>query len=88
MSNELALFPAAELELQQVDTSRGRRRRYRIAPCLSLFGGHALLITWGSLGKRPRVRLETFPNEGDRHARWQELLARRVAHGYRIEPRS
>lgn len=86
MSNELALLPTAAVELQQIDPSRRRRRRYHIAPCRSLFGDHGLLITWGSMGRRPRVRLETFASDRDRHARWRELLARRAAHGYRIEP--
>lgn len=85
MTSQLALFPTAALELQQVDTARRRRRRYHLAPCLSLFGDQGLLITWGSVGKRPRVRLETFATDRDRHARWHELLARRVAHGYRIQ---
>lgn len=86
MTSQLALFPTAALELQQIDTARRRRRRYHLAPCPSLFGDHGLLITWGSMGKRPRVRLETFTSERARHTRWQELLARRVSHGYRIQP--
>ena len=86
MTNQLALFPAAPLELQQIDTARRRRRRYHLAPCQSLFGDVGLLITWGRMGKQPRVRLETFASDGARHARWQELVARRVSHGYRIQP--
>jgi predicted DNA-binding WGR domain protein len=88
MTGQLALFPTAALELQQIDTARRRRRRYHLAPCLSLFGDPGLLITWGSMGKRPRLRLETFSSTDDQHTRWQTLLARRVAHGYRIQSQS
>lgn len=77
-----------ELELRQVDPKRCRARRYRIAECSSLFGESALLITWGRIGGRTRVRLETFASRTELDARWHELLARRDAHGYIEEARS
>jgi predicted DNA-binding WGR domain protein len=70
------------LEFRQVDPARGRSRRYRLAESRSLFGELALLITWGRIGAQPRVRVETFASEVARVARWEELLARRSAHGY------
>jgi predicted DNA-binding WGR domain protein len=73
------------LELRQVDPMRHRARRYHIAECRSLFGEHGLLITWGRIGGPARVRLETFTSEDELDGRWQELIARRSAHGYRIQ---
>lgn len=79
-----------ELELRQIDPSRGRARRYHLARSRSLFGECAILITWGRIGRPARVRMETFANEAKLRARWRELLARRHAHGYerRLEPSS
>lgn len=73
-------FP--ELELRQVDPARGRARRYHLARSRSLFGERAILITWGRIGRPARVRIETFGSEAKLQKRWQELLARRRAHGY------
>jgi len=74
------------LELRQVDPVRHRVRRYHIAECRSLFGEHSLLITWGCIGRRARIRLETFGSAAKLDERWHELLARRGSHGYIIQP--
>ena len=76
------------LELRQIDPARGRARRYHLAESQSLFGDLAIFISWGRIGKPPRVRLETFANEAARSTRWDELLARRNAHGYVLHPSS
>jgi predicted DNA-binding WGR domain protein len=81
MSTTLTRF---NIELRQVDPSRGRARRYHLAEARSLFGELALFISWGRIGRAPRVRLETFATEAALHARWEELLARRAAHDYRL----
>jgi len=73
------------LELRQVDPMRRRARRYHIAECRSLFGERGLLITWGRIGGPARVRLETFTSEDELDGRWRELIARRSAHGYRVQ---
>jgi predicted DNA-binding WGR domain protein len=80
------LMSRPALELQQVDRACGRARRYHVAESRSLFGELALLITWGRIGSKPRVRLETFASESELSARWNELLARRNAHGYVARP--
>ena len=67
---------------RHIDPSRARARRYHLSECRSLFGERALLITWGRIGKRPHVRLETFRTEAALEARRAELQARRQAHGY------
>jgi predicted DNA-binding WGR domain protein len=74
--------PIRALELRQLEPKRGRARRYHMAKCHSLFGDLSLLITWGRIGGPTRVRLETFTSVDRLEARWEELLARRIAHGY------
>jgi predicted DNA-binding WGR domain protein len=71
-----------EVELRQVDRVRGRARRYHVSKARSLFGEAGLLITWGRIGSRARVRLETFASEAELTARWRELITRRTSHGY------
>jgi predicted DNA-binding WGR domain protein len=73
-----------ELELRHIDPRRNRARRYHLSKCRSLFGELSILITWGRIGARPRLRLETFRNEATRSARWHGLLARRSSHGYQV----
>jgi predicted DNA-binding WGR domain protein len=84
MNPDTPSIPA--LELQQIDPARRRARRYHMSLCRSLFGEHGLLITWGRVGKQPRVRLETFGTAAELDARWRQLLARRTSHGYRSPP--
>jgi len=74
--------PPHEATLRHIDPKRARARSYHLRTCRSLFGEPAILITWGRIGRRPRVRLETFASPVDLEARWCELLARRGAHGY------
>jgi predicted DNA-binding WGR domain protein len=73
------------VELRQIDSRRRRARRYHMAPARSLFGEPGLLITWGRIGQKPRLRFEAFASEAELDARWCELLARRRAHGYRLD---
>jgi predicted DNA-binding WGR domain protein len=70
------------VELRSVDPKRNRARHYHLSTCRSLFGEHALLITWGRIGQPPRARLETFDSLSDLMQRRTELLSRRRAHGY------
>lgn len=74
--------PRPALELRQIDPARRRARRYHIAEDVSLFGERGLVIAWGRIGRPARVRFESFTDEAELEARWQELLARRRAHGY------
>jgi predicted DNA-binding WGR domain protein len=58
-----------------------------VSECSALFDPHALLISWGRIGRAPRVRLETFATGFELEARCAELLTRRRAHGY-VEQRT
>lgn len=75
----------SERELRQIDSSRGRARRYLVTECCTLFGERALLISWGRIRRPPRIRIETFASEAEVEARRRALLARRWAHGYAPE---
>jgi predicted DNA-binding WGR domain protein len=72
------------LAMRSVDRLRGRFRSYHVSECRSLFGEPALFVTWGTIGRTPRTRLETFASEEMRAGRWSQLLARRSAHGYTV----
>ncbi len=61
-----------------------RFRRYRITECRSLFGEPCLVIEWGDIGRRGRVRSEAFTSSAALANRKPELLARRRRHGYVI----
>jgi len=73
-----------EIAMQQVDPRRRRARMYHLAESTSLFGERGLIVTWGSIGRSPRVRFEPFDSDEALEHRWRELLARRAAHGYRV----
>jgi hypothetical protein len=68
--------------LKQVDPCRRRARVYHLAESNSLFGARGLVVTWGRIGRPPRVRFEAFSSEVELAERWDELLTRRLAHGY------
>lgn len=76
--------PRPPVELRQLDPSRNRARMYRLAESSSLFGERGLMITWGRIGRAPRVRFEPIESDAALHARWSELLKRRLAHGYEL----
>lgn len=83
MTGSRPIKPALQaFELRSIDPARRRARRYHIAEMRTLFDEPALLITWGRIGARARVRLETFASAEGLLERRQELLARRRAHGY------
>lgn len=68
--------------LKQVEPCRRRARVYHLAESNSLFGARGLVVTWGRIGRPPRVRFEAFSSGVELAERWDELLARRLAHGY------
>jgi predicted DNA-binding WGR domain protein len=83
MDMNTALRPP--LELRHVDPARRRARRYHIAESASLFGELGLIISWGRIGRPARTRFESFATENELATRYQELLARRKAHGYQVQ---
>jgi predicted DNA-binding WGR domain protein len=70
--------------LKLIEPKRNRFRQYALTECETLFGEHALLISWGRIGKPPRSRCEVFGSRDELSRRCDELLAVRRAHGYRL----
>jgi predicted DNA-binding WGR domain protein len=70
------------LELRLIDPLRNRFRIYRLGEQPTLFGEEALVVEWGRIGGRLRVRSETFAERESLSRRRRELLARRHRHGY------
>jgi predicted DNA-binding WGR domain protein len=73
--------PAA-IDLRLIDPPRNRFRHYCIRQGRTLFGEPFLVIEWGRVGRRLRVREETFADGLSLEQRRGELLARRRRHGY------
>ena len=71
-----------DIELKLVDAIRNRHRQYGITEGRTLFGEPCLIIAWGRIGNRCRVRTEVFSSRGDLARRRDELLRRRRQHGY------
>jgi predicted DNA-binding WGR domain protein len=78
-----------EILLEVPEGALHARRHYTMTvipdPQLPLFGGDAgvvLVIVYGRHGRRLRRRRERFRELWRLAARWRELLARRLRHGY------
>jgi len=70
-----------DIELKLVDATRNRHRQYGITEGRTLFGEPCLVIAWGRIGSRCRVRTEVFGSCGDLVHRRDEPLARRRQYG-------
>jgi predicted DNA-binding WGR domain protein len=70
------------LYLRSVEPTRNRFRAFTMVESRSLWGEPALLVSWGRLGSRPRVRVETFPDVRTLERRRAALLKTRLRHGY------
>jgi predicted DNA-binding WGR domain protein len=74
----------APMAFRQIDPSRRRARMYHLAEAISLFGERGIVISWGGIGRAPRVRFEPFKSKAALEKRWHELVVRRLAHGYQL----
>jgi len=70
------------MELRSVDPARNRQRRYALSIQYRVDGGAELVIAWGRIGQRARVRVESFESVIDLRRRYAALLARRRRHDY------
>lgn len=71
-----------DLEFRLVDRERQRFRLYGITEARTLFGEACLVIAWGRIGTKLRVRTETFDEGTSLARRWRELVGRRRRKGY------
>jgi len=74
-----------DIKFKLIDPDRNCRRLYVMKEMRTLFGELCLLITWGRIGTRCRTRTEVFENRRDFVRRRDELLKRRLSHGYVCE---
>ncbi len=72
----------ATIHMRLFDPEHDRLRLYSMREQMTLFGTPELLIEWGRLGHRLRLRIERFPCSEMLEKRKAELLARRHRHGY------
>jgi len=70
------------MELRSVDANSNRRRRYGIVVQQQLDGSCELIVTWGRIGGRSRIRVERFESTLQMQRRLGALLTRRKRHGY------
>jgi len=72
----------AVVEFRQIDPRRNRFRKYLLSQQATLFGQMDLVIHWGRIGRRLRMRSETFGDQAALERRWDELSQLRRHHGY------
>jgi predicted DNA-binding WGR domain protein len=72
------------IAFQLVDPGRNRYRAYGLWLTQDLFGDWVLLRSWGRIGKTPQVQHSTFPSRSDAETLAQQLIRRRLLHGYRV----
>jgi predicted DNA-binding WGR domain protein len=75
---------STSVTFQLVDPGRNRYRAYSLWLTQDLFGDWVLLRAFGRIGTAPRVHHRTFPSRPDAEALAQQLIRRRLLHGYRV----
>ncbi len=72
------------VRLLSLDPGRNRYRFYALTwqPCL--WGGGALIRSWGRLGTPERTLTAFYPDRPSAEAAIRRLLRRRLRHGYRV----
>ncbi len=80
---EVALF-RQRVALASIDPTRNRARFYLLAWQPGLWGGGALIRTWGRLGAPGQSLTARYDDREAAQARITELLRRRLRHGYLV----
>ena len=70
--------------LVSVDPSLNRYRFYTLSWQPSLFGGGAIVRRWGRIGSKGRWRALFFGSRGEAQKTMEEILKRRLGHGYSV----
>src|SRR5450756_561349 len=82
-SDGMANFEAYA-HLVNVDPDKNRYRFYTLSWQPSLFGGLALVRSWGRIGTSGRSRAIFFADQEGAQKAVEEIMKRRMAHGYRV----
>lgn len=72
------------VHLVSIDPATNRRRFWRLQWHPTLWEGRALLCIWGRVGTLGRVRLLGQADIPQADARVEQLLRRRLRHGYQV----
>ena len=70
--------------LVSIDPDRNRYRFYTLAWQPSLFGGGAIVRHWGRIGTKGQWRAIFFGSREDAQKTVEEILRRRMGHGYQV----
>src|SRR5450759_3911736 len=70
--------------LVNVDPDKNRYRFYTLTWQPSLFGGLALVRSWGRIGMSGRSRAIFFADQESAQKTVEEILKRRLGHGYAV----
>ena len=70
------------VELLKVIPAENCFRRYRVSERALLCGGFELILEWGRIGARTRLKSQVFQTLAELQTRRQEVLAIRMRHGY------
>ena len=76
------------VHLESVDESRNRFRYYGVRVAPNLFGDRSVIVEWGRIGSRGRMRILASGPAADMVRRAEKLVARKQKRGYavRIDP--
>ena len=74
----------AYAHLVNVDPDKNRYRFYTLTWQPSLFGGLALVRSWGRIGTSGRSRAIFFADQEGAQKAVEEIMKRRMAHGYAV----
>ena len=83
-SGVLRSFFATIAHLVNVDPDKNRYRFYQLTWQPSLFGGGAIVRRWGRIGTEGRWRPLFFASREGAQETVEEILKRRLGHGYRV----
>ncbi len=67
-----------------INQHQNRHRFYVLSWQPGLFGGGALLRSWGRIGTKGRSLLAFYEDRGRAQAAAERIIRRRLRHGYRV----
>lgn len=74
----------AYVRFASIDPARNRAHVYTLAWQPLLWGGGAVVCTWGRLGRPGRTRKWCYPDRASAQATVERIIRRRLQHGYQV----
>ena len=72
------------VQLESIDPTKNRARFYTLAWQPTLWGGGALVCTWGRIGGRGRSLTHFFPDRESAQPLVERIIKRRLRRWYRV----